>query len=132
MEGRTVPPFEEITYDGYMAEKGLQGGMDGSHVAPGQYGRSEERSNHPAGHDEEEKRKKGKGGESASMKDQGGRTRSSGQGKDGAFEAVVPHVGEIEVEQFRASGKGKALVLFYAPWCSHCREMHADYIKVGR
>tara|TARA_B100000586_G_scaffold269328_2_gene247907 strand:+ start:553 stop:1077 length:525 start_codon:yes stop_codon:yes gene_type:complete len=40
---------------------------------------------------------------------------------------TVENVGQIE--NFAVKGKGKQLVLFYAPWCPHCKDMLPEWDK---
>ena len=37
--------------------------------------------------------------------------------------------GLVQIENFTVKGKGKQLVLFYAPWCPHCKNMLPEWDK---
>lgn len=45
------------------------------------------------------------------------------------FEEEENEVVQQNEETFAIKGKGKQLVLFYAPWCPHCKTMMADWDK---
>ena len=45
------------------------------------------------------------------------------------FEQEENEVVQQNEETFAIKGKGKQLVLFYAPWCPHCKTMMADWDK---
>ena len=46
---------------------------------------------------------------------------------------IASHVRELDGDTFDATvGKGRAaVVLFYAPWCGHCRQMVPDFKKAA-
>lgn len=52
--------------------------------------------------------------------------RSGGSGKD--FADSVPHLSQAGF----AAVRGPSLVMFYAPWCSHCTEMKSAYVEAGQ
>jgi len=45
------------------------------------------------------------------------------------FEEEENEVVQQNQETFAIKGKGKQLVLFYAPWCPHCKTMMPDWDK---
>ncbi|EGD78785.1 hypothetical protein PTSG_01761 [Salpingoeca rosetta] len=66
---------------------------------------------------------------SGSSKGRGSESRSGGDdGGDSQFREKVEHVGGERLARLRREKSG-TMVMFYAPWCNHCRAMHTDYIK---